>query len=142
MTKKSRSRGLIGSPSPGHGHNWLNDTAREINHEIRRARQSAPSTKIRQQWHEQYLQSGAQYRMTFVEFAAAKTKAWREQREQAAWTFGTGKFRGKRIDTTIRHNIDYITWVLENQPRGKTAKQIIHYITLNPGILTSVKRKK
>ena len=132
----------FGSPSPGHGHNWLNDTARDLNHQIHNHRLHQPSTAQRTQWHTEFISSPAQYRMSFSEFLRIKTRHWHQQRQQRNWTFGTGRFRGQRISHIIRHNIDYITWTLENQPKGKTAKQIINFINLNPGILNSVKRNK
>ena len=123
-------------------HNWLTETARELNGQIYQHRKSQPTEALRARWHQDYLDSGAQYRQSWVDYCRGRTNAWYQQQELLGWTFGTGKFKGKRIATTIKRNIGYIEWVLENQPQGKTAKQIIHFISRYPAILDQVKRRK
>jgi hypothetical protein len=120
---------------------WLNDISRELNGKIYNKRKSQPSVVLKARWHKDFLESGAQYRQSWVDYCKGKTKQWYQRQETLEWTFGTGKFKGKRIATTIKRDIGYITWVLENQPKGKTAKQIIHFITRYPEILEQVKRK-
>lgn len=130
---KSRSWGAID------GHNWLNETARELNNQIRQHRQAQPSTATSVQWHEEYLSSGCQYRMTWAAYRAQRLRQWREHNKVKAWRFGTGKYQGKLIGSIIKNNIGYIEWVLENQPQGKTAKQIVNFITRYPAVLEQVK---
>lgn len=122
-------------------HNWLNDTARDLNGKIYKHRKSQPPVATRAKWRNEYLESGAQYRMSWTDFCRGKTKQWNEQRELENWTFGTGRFKGSKISSVIKNNITYITYILENQPKGKTAKQIIQFITRNPKILNKVKSK-
>ena len=136
-----RSSYMTGSPSPGHGHNWLNETSRELNGLIRQHRQQQPSLALKQQWHAEYLSSGAQYRTTYPKFLRHKIEQWHQQREVANWEFGTGKYQGKSIAGIFRHDLGYIEWILQNQPRGKTAKQIVNFVTRYPAILEQVKRK-
>ena len=42
-------------------------------------------------------------------------------------TFIRGKFSGKHIGTVVRNNPNYCIWVLENNPTGIVAQQIIRY---------------
>jgi len=123
-------------------HNWLNETARDLNGKIYEHRKSQPSATHTAKWHKEYLESGAQYKMSWKDYCRGKTKAWCEQREIQNWTFGTGTFKGKKIGTIIKKNLDYIIFVLENQPKGKTARQITEFISRNPTILNSIKIKK
>jgi hypothetical protein len=45
--------------------------------------------------------------------------------------FIRGKFSGKDIGMVVRKNPNYCAWVLENNPTGIVAKQIIKYFNKN-----------
>lgn len=112
-----------------------NPLAKEINTARFRARITAPSVATTAKWHKEYLESGAQYRVSYACFLKQKTRQWRQEKQLRNWTFGCGKFKGHRIQDIIKKNIKYIEWVLENQPKGRVAKQIVSFINNNPGII-------
>lgn len=121
-------------------HNWLNDISRDLNEQIRQQRRSEPSMATRAKWHQEWLISGAQYRQTFLDYCAGKTKQWHQKRDLDNWTFGTGKYRGTKISSVFKNDLNYIILILERQPNGKTAKQIINYVERNPQALDSIKK--
>jgi len=46
--------------------------------------------------------------------------------------FLTGTYQGKNIGSIIKAHPDYIVWILDNQPKGKLAFQIIEYCNRYP----------
>jgi hypothetical protein len=121
--------------------NTFNQTSIEIAEAQYKLRQQSPSVALRAAWHKEFLESGAQYKMSFYTFQKHKTKEWYQQRELRNWTFGCGTHKGKKIKDVIKHNIEYIEFVLEKQPKGKVAKQIINFIERNPDVLQTIKLK-
>jgi hypothetical protein len=115
--------------------NTYNQTSLEIAKAQYKQRLNSPSTALRATWHKEFLESDAQYRMSFYTFQKHKTKEWHNQKELSNWTFGCGTFKGKKIKEVIKHNIEYIEFVLEKQPKGKVAKQIINFVNNNPNII-------
>jgi hypothetical protein len=45
--------------------------------------------------------------------------------------FLSGKFKGQDIGKLYKRNKDYFIWVLENQPKGIVAQQIVNYFNKN-----------
>jgi hypothetical protein len=118
---------------------------------------SSPSLATKEKWHKEFLESGAQYRMSYALFLKHKTKQWRKERltldraprskfnkikPRSLWqdigtetVFLSGKFKGQDIGRLYKRNKDYFTWVLENQPRGIVSQQIVNYFNKNPNKL-------
>ena len=69
----------------------------------------------------------------------AKRTYYGEPKEQQLWqqiknshTFLSGRFRGQDIGQLYKRNSKYFLWVLENNPQGTIAKQIVNYFNNNP----------
>lgn len=59
-------------------HNWLNDTSRDLNKQIREHRQRSPSIQLRNKWHEEFISQGIDKRQSFASYVKHKTKQWRQ----------------------------------------------------------------
>jgi len=118
--------------------NTYNQTSLEIAEAQYKQRLRSPSTALRAKWHKEFLESGAQYKMSFYTFQKHKTTLWHREKN---WKlnpnkyFNTGKHKGKRIKDIIMADIDWITFILEKHPKGRVAKQIITFIENNPEVL-------
>jgi hypothetical protein len=60
--------------------NTQNSTSREINDAQYQARRRGPSEKQNALWHQQWLTSGAQYRMSFPEYRKQQLKEYNKAR--------------------------------------------------------------
>ena len=103
-----------------------------------KARQRNPSVVQRDKWHKEFLESGAQYHMSFALFLKEKTKHWHRQKNwrlDPAIYFRTGKYKGKKIKDIIDNDLWWIEFILKKNPKGLVAKQIIDFFNNNPGII-------
>jgi len=57
-------------------HNWLNDTARDLNGQIYKFKRRGPSVSTINRWHEEFLQLGLDRKMSFLTFKRLKLKGW------------------------------------------------------------------
>lgn len=57
-------------------HNWLNDTARDLNGQIYEYKQRGPNLSLVSQWHEEFLQLGLDRRQSFQSYKKLKLKEW------------------------------------------------------------------
>jgi hypothetical protein len=130
-----------------------NPLAKEIADAKYQQRITSPSLATKEQWHKEYLESGAQYRMSYALFLKHKTKEWRKKgltldnaprtkfnkiKPRSLWqdigtetVFLSGKFKGQDIGKLYKRNKDYFIWVLDNQPKGIVAQQIVNYFNIN-----------
>ena len=118
--------------------NTYNQTSLDIANAQYKAKLRSPSIKQKQIWHQEFLESGAQYRMSFPVFIKAKTKHWHRQKN---WRldpkvyFRTGRYKSKKIKDIIQSDLDWIEFVLKKNPKGLVAQQIIDFVNANPGII-------
>lgn len=57
-------------------HNWLNDTARDLNGQIYKFKRRGPSVSTISRWHEEFLQLGLDRRQSFLSYKKLKLKEW------------------------------------------------------------------
>jgi hypothetical protein len=142
--------------------NTKNQVARDLNEAQFNNRVNSPSLQLKQFWHQDFLESGAQYRMSYAAFLKEKTALWRKQnrkaksgkapslkdaprtkfgeiKTQSLWqaigtesTFLSGRFKGEDIGKVFNRTPEYFEWVLENSPKGTVAKQIINFFQKHP----------
>lgn len=115
--------------------NTYNQTSLDIAAAQYKARLNSPSLKQKQTWHQEFLESGAQYRMAYSVFLKEKILQWQVEKKLRNWIFGGGKYHGKKIKDIIRTDISYINWTLTNSPKGKVSRQIVLYCRNNNVIL-------
>lgn len=77
-------------------HNWLNDTARELNGRIYDRHQQGPSLATISKWHQEFLAQGIDHQMTFGEYRKKKMKEWFSQRQHRLNIQGINKKRSKK----------------------------------------------
>jgi hypothetical protein len=94
-------------------HNWLNNTARDLNGKIfkRRLKISRLKDNERKQTNKNTpIQALIEIENTLIK----------------------GKYKGISIGTVLDMDPDYCCWVLEQQPKSVIAQQIILYFSRNP----------
>ena len=134
--------------------NTYNQTSLDIADKQFKARQRSPSLIQKDKWHKEFLESGAQYRMSFAAFLKSKTKTWRKEKHKKArnkkmgikkqslaqaikteTTFLSGKYQGQDIGKIYTQDSKYFIYILENTPKNVTAQQIILFFNRNPDLL-------
>lgn len=111
-------------------HNWLNDTARELNGKIYSQNdKKAQARKLRQQW----IDRGLDRKMSFNEYLKKATPKYKRIfNSNNGRQFTTGKYAGKFIGEIIKKHPDYIEWILVNNPDGSLGKEIIEFFNKYP----------
>ena len=131
--------------------NTYNKTSLDIAEAQYKARLASPSIKLKQTWHQEFLESGAQYKMAFATFLKEKTALWRKEKHtktrnkkigikkqtlgqavKTETTFLSGKYQGQDIGKIYNSNPEYFIYILENNPKNVTAQQIVNYFNRNP----------
>jgi len=118
--------------------NTYNQTSIDLAEAKYQNRFREPSLIEKQSWHQEFLESGAQYRMSFPAFQKLKTQEWETAREQRNWRFGGGKYHGEPIRKILRTDPDYINWVLGNNPKSKLTRQIVLFCRYNNIIMAQI----
>lgn len=106
-------------------HNWLNNTARELNgkiysqHGLKEQRR-----KLRQQW----IDKGLDRKITFNEFLkTSRPKHKRIYDSNNGRHFTHGKYAGEYIGKIARYYPEYIEWILVNRPDSNLGKEILAF---------------
>lgn len=120
--------------------------SRGVNKQIKKRQSSGPTMATIRKWHEEFIQSGAQFRMSFQQFRKHKRSEWRAERNRTTKSsrrpikaqtldniihketiFISGKYQGQNIETILKYDPKYCIWCLENSPRSIVSQQIIAY---------------
>lgn len=111
-------------------HNWLNDTAREINNAIySRQGRNAQARKLRQQW----IDRGLDRKMSFGEYLKKATPKHKKLfSSNNGRQFTHGKYAGKFIGEVVKKHPEYIEWILVNAPDGNLGKEIMAFFNKYP----------
>jgi len=94
-------------------HQWLNDTARSLNGKIFKRRLKISRLKDTQR--KQTNKNTPIHALIQVQTTLIK-----------------GKYKGISIGTVLDMDPDYCCWILEHQPKGVVAQQLILYFSRNP----------
>jgi hypothetical protein len=117
--------------------NTFNKTSLDIAEAQYKTRLHSPSLIQKDKWHKEFLESGAQYRISFAAFLKEKTKHWHRQKN---WKldpkvyFRTGKYKSKKIKDIVNNDLGWIEFILKKNPKGLVAKQIVDFFN-NPDII-------
>lgn len=111
-------------------HNWLNDTARQINNSIySKHGKNEQARKLRQQW----IDKGLDRKMSFGQYLKQSTPKHKKQYStNNDRHFSTGKYGGKFIGEIAKKYPDYIEWILVNAPSGPLGKEIMAFFNRYP----------
>jgi len=132
-------------PKQSELNNPISIDSKRINKKIKQRQSSGPTLATINKWHQEFTQSGAQFRMSFQQFRKHKLTEWRNQRNQKNKSkisikaqskdkiignetiFISGKYQGQKIETILKYDPKYCVWCLENSPRSIVSQQIIAY---------------
>jgi transposase len=62
--------------------NWLNDTARDLNHKIYKRRSRGPSITTIYNWQQEWRSLGLDFKISFYEYKKKKLKEWYERKRK------------------------------------------------------------
>jgi len=118
--------------------NTYNQTSLDIANDQYRASRRRASFTTRQKWHEEFISSGAQFRMSWLDYENCRSKEKNKIEEQRDWQFGGGKYDTKKIKDVLVVDLPWINEMLTNSPKGKLARQIVLYCRYNNIVLAAI----
>ena len=105
--------------------NTFNNTSKQV------TKANRDKIKVRSKLYRKWIDEGFDRKMPFTTFCKKYGKlvkrGWIGE-----YDFSSGKHQGKNIGSVIHNHQDYITYILENNPHGTLAKEIVNFCNRNP----------